>query len=191
MTVRLSREEMLRRRRIADGLEPLRTDCTVERTDGVDIDAMLEADLRRRYLELLDTAPRELLAPENLAVKTDCRRVDADGTTCALIDVPPEVRRVFGVKMRGWARAVPVLGSSELERVAALQRNRFTAATAWRPVAVFSEGDSGGNIGPVMVWPLTGLYPEVEEFVAVYDTGDEEYAFDEAALEHLLTPTKN
>ncbi|MDE6526215.1 MAG: hypothetical protein K2L75_03085, partial [Muribaculaceae bacterium] len=72
-----------------------------------------------------------------------------------------------------------------------LQRNRFTAATAWRPVAVFSEGDSGANIGPVMVWPLTGLYPEVEEFVAVYDTGDEEYAFDEAALEHLLTPTKN
>ena len=186
MKVRLTKDEMLKRRRIADGLEPLRSDCSIARTDGIDVDAMLLQDLRERYLRLLDTAPRELLAPENLAGETDSHKVDASGVQAALIDVPPSVRRVLGVKMRGWCRAVSVLPSSEMEAVVRRQQNPYTAATAWHPVAVFTEGDAPGNIGPVMAWPLTGLYPEVEELVAVYDAGEEMFLMDESALAALL-----
>lgn len=96
MTVKLTKEEMLRRRRIADGLEPLRTDCTIARTDGIDIDAYLATELRRRYLHLLDHAPRELLATENLSGDTDSRKVALDETEGAQIDVPGRARREIG-----------------------------------------------------------------------------------------------
>ena len=70
MKLILTREEMLARRRLAGGFEPLRTDCTVEETAGTDINAMLELQLSCRYLELLDTADPALLAPEDVAADT-------------------------------------------------------------------------------------------------------------------------
>ena len=186
MTVKLTKEEMLRRRRIADGLEPLRTDCTIARTDGIDIDAYLATELRRRYLHLLDHAPRELLATETLSGDTDSRKVALDETEGAQIDVPGRARRVFGIRMRGWQRAAEVLPAERLDEVVARQRNPYTAATAWRPVAVFTSGDSTGCTGPILAWPLTGLYPEVEELVAVCDPGEEFYILDEAGVEELI-----
>ena len=50
MKITLSKAEMLKRRRIAGGLEPLRADCTVERTDGIDIDTVLETEIGRAHV---------------------------------------------------------------------------------------------------------------------------------------------
>ena len=70
MKLTLTRSEMLERRRLAGGFEPLRTDCTVEDTAGTDVDALLESQLRQRYLELLDHGDISLLAPVEAASDT-------------------------------------------------------------------------------------------------------------------------
>ena len=53
---------MLERRRISGGLEPLRSDCSIEYTDGIDIDRLLEQQLRARYVWMLDHADPSMLA---------------------------------------------------------------------------------------------------------------------------------
>ena len=87
MKLVLTKEEMLKRRRIAGGFEPLRTDCTVEDTAGVDINAVLESELRAKYLHLLDHGPVEMLAADEVAASTAVTDYVDGGS---LLEGPPE-----------------------------------------------------------------------------------------------------
>lgn len=170
MKLSLTREEMLVRRRLAGGFEPLRTDCTVEDTAGTDIDSLLEQELRGRYLELLDSAPEEYLAPSDVAAETAVAPY-ADGGS--LLAPPPGCRRVLRVRMAGWEKAAEVLPMAQAAGVEARQRNPYTAASAAMPAAL------GLPDGRVAVWPGAA---SAETVCAVCDAGSEVYNIDERAL---------
>ena len=72
MKITLTREEMLALWRRMRTVEPLRLDCSVGRTDSVDIDAILDGEMRLWYLNLLDSADPDLLPVENVADAADC-----------------------------------------------------------------------------------------------------------------------
>lgn len=182
MKISLSKAEMIERRRRALALTPLRTDCTIERTDGIDIDATLEQELRRWYLNLLDTAEPRLLAPENIAGRLACSTTGDDDCRAVVVELPSNCRRVFDLKLEGWTHAVPVLPHSELARVIACQQNPYTRATPWRPVAVLGAGGDDGRSPDILAWPSTGLFPSAQIVTAVTDPGPELYILDESAL---------
>lgn len=174
MKLVLTKEEMLKRRRIAGGFEPLRTDCTVEDTAGVDINAVLESELRAKYLHLLDHGPVEMLAADEVAASTAVTDYVDGGS---LLEVPPECRRVLSVRLSGWLREAPVLPDGEYARVLALQRNRFTASGSASPVAVCCPD------GRIAAWPGA---PHAQEVTAIVDPGPDTYILDDAALPDLF-----
>lgn len=179
MKVSLTREEMLERRRFVGGFEPLRSDCTVEDTAGTDIDALLEAQLRGRYLELLDTADVALLAPADIAADTT---VDAGADGCSLLWLPARCRRVLSVRLDGWECCAEVLPQTEEGGVRALQLNPFTASTVSTPKAVWlSEGR-------IAAWPRGSV---AESVVAICDPGPDVYTLDERALSVLCESEYN
>lgn len=179
MKVSFTREEMLGHRRLVGGFEPLRTDCTVEDTAGTDIDALLEAQLRGRYLELLDTADVALLAPADIAADT---AVDAGADGCSLLALPAACRRVLSVRLGGWECCAEVLPQAEEGRVRALQLNPFTASDASVPKAVWLSD------GHIAAWPRGSV---AESVVAVCDPGPEVYTLDERALSVLCESEYN
>lgn len=178
MMLRLSKEEMLKRRRIAAGLEPLRTDCSVERTDGIDINAMLESQMRQAYLNLLDTAPPHLVASTGLIASTE----PITGSKGTLITLPSSCRRVFTVRLSGWDLAAEVKPPSESMRLIGRQLNPYTRATSAAPAAVLMPGDEGGTQRKIMAWPAGAT----AEITAAIDAGEHLYILDEAALPIIL-----
>lgn len=179
MKVTYSRAELLGYRRRIGGLEPLRSDCTVVSTDGIDVDTILEAQLRRWYLDLLDRGPRELIAPDNIPATTTVSRPDPPLGDASVVRVPDICRRVFDIRLKGWSRAVEPLPASEIEAVVRRQLNPFTAATPARPVAVLLPPGSGQRVREILVWP-SGT--QVTVLHAAVDTGKDSYCFDESAL---------
>lgn len=173
MKVTYTKAEMLRLRRRIAGFEPLRTDCSVTVTDGIDVDTLLLHGLRLWYLDLLDHGPREWIAADDVAAESPA--VLADG--CTVISPPARCRRILEVRLAGWRRAVVPLPQAEADRVMNLQLNPFTAATAACPVAAVCPG------GEIMAWPAG----EVEVLTAASDTGEDAYTFDDAALASLET----
>ena len=178
MKITLTKAEMLRRRRIAGGLEPHRADCAIEQTDGIDIDAVLELQLRQWYLDLLDKGSVSEVAPSNIAASVEISAVS--GNPGGTVLTPPEMcRRVFAVKLKGWLRAVEVEPASEAERIIQLQSNPYTAATAAHPVAVATGGASGGRASEILAWPAA---TQALTVTAAIDPGEDYYTFDESAL---------
>lgn len=177
---------MLKYRRLLGGLEPLRQDCSIEQTDGIDVDVLLEAHLRRWYLQLLDSAPRHLLAPENIAATVTTTHVGEGYADGIRLTMPAMCRQVFDVQLKGWHHAVEVQAPSECERIISLQQNRFTAASISHPVAVLLPGESGGKAPQVLAFPGTGgSAVQVSVVTAVLDQGNKVYTFDERALETI------
>lgn len=94
---------MLRLWRQMAAIEPLRLDCTVERTDGPDIDAGLKREMRAWYLNLLDSGPVSALAPVDLA-STAAVEKSTDGLT--VITAPADARRILSVRFSGWSAPI-------------------------------------------------------------------------------------
>lgn len=171
MKVTLTKTEMLELRRVAGGLGHSRADCSIERTDGLEVDEILLADTRKWYLDLLDTGELRQLAPEDISASVLLTTMyEFKG---AILTVPDNCRRVFSVTMDNWRCAAPVLPASEYGRVAALQMNPYTAATEETPVAVLSAD------GKVHAWPGAG---KAQSVIAVTDPGPDLYILDDSAL---------
>ncbi len=98
-----TRQEMLEDWKLRKGLALGRTDCTVVRDDGVDLDALLLSEIDCRYELLLAEAPPELLPVADIA--EECVMTVADDLT-ASISLPERCVRVLEVKLIGWK--VPV-----------------------------------------------------------------------------------
>lgn len=109
------------------GFEPLRADCEVSRTDGVDMRQLLEYEVRSRYAGALMTLPIEQLPTEDLSSKVRLV-VQSDGS--GVIDLPDNTVRVGEVKLSSVraADAAPPLVQA--------QANRWSRGGSYEPVAV-------------------------------------------------------
>lgn len=179
MKVILSKAEMLEYCRTAGGLGHYRTDCSIERTDGIDADAMLGGYIRSRYIELLDTADVGMLYPED--IRDEVVRTSTPGMDCALLRPVVDCRRHLSVRLDGWERSTAILPVSEYEHAEALSRNPYTAPGASTPLAVLTpEGD-------VAAWPASGA---VLSYFAVTDRGEDTYRLDERAFGELIVKSE-
>ncbi len=179
MKLQLTKAQMLKRRRLAAGLEPVRTDCTIERTDGLDVDALLLDGLRKWYVDLLANGPRHLLAEENIAEGIMLR---GSASGASMLVLPSVCVRVFEVKLEGWARTAEVLPADMADTIHRRQRNPYTAATADHPVALAGVADTGEPC--ILAWPPAGRPLLVS---AVTDEGENIYKLDEASLATMPT----
>lgn len=181
MKITLSKGEMLKRFRLAGGLEPLRSDCTVELTDGVALDQMLEEALRRGYAELLARAPQELLATEDVGAALTTVRAGREGL--GIVSLPDGCVRLFEIEMEGWDRPAAVEGPEGLAGMLMSLDNVFTTGTPERPRAAL--GPDGRT---VYVHPLTAR--KVAGARGVLDPGPEKFTLDEAGLSELFDKIK-
>ena len=188
MKVSYSREKMLEFCRQHGGLESLSVSCSVEQTDGISFDALLEADMRHRYLDLLDNGPENLLYPKEIGpVAHFDPRPDNLPQGWGLVEPPNGCRRILSIRLDGWSAPALPLPATELPAVLARQANPYTVATAEMPVAVLLPA------GSVAVTPLSieaMINPRVSSMTAAYDEGPQTYSFDEAALGRIIDLVK-
>lgn len=150
--------EIWRRKRM---VEPLRLDCTVSRTDGPDVDAMLTEEMRRWYLNLLDSGPRSALAPVDI---TQSCRLDALSDGRLTISGPEGCRRILSVQFAGWDFPLEVTDRQPV--------NNFNPYQL-RPAAC--------RLAPDRV-AITGAQGALKEVIAAMDISPAIYIFDDSAL---------
>ena len=174
MKISLDKAQMLERRHLAGGLESVRVDCAIEYTDGVDVDKMLLADLRARYVEMLDHANPAYLLVENI------EPAKTGNNHCGGIRVklPDSCRRVFDIELDTWHRPVRIQPLSMYNAITSWQYNDYRAATELTPVAVFSPD------GDILAWPGG----KVVSLRGITDPGEDTYVLDESGLKFLLNP---
>ena len=147
------------------GVEPLRLDSTVTRTDGVDIDALLTQQMRLWYVNLLATAPERWLSVSD--VKSKCSVNFAVGDGMALISAPPSVVRVLRV---GFSEVnLPLTPSADAETVRRCGSNPYWTRPLMAPLGKGS-------------WVACGVSGQLTSVEAIVDDGEEIYTFDEQAL---------
>ncbi len=113
------------------GFEPLRADCEVSRTDGVDMRQLLEYEVRSRYASALITLPIEQLPTEDLSSKVRLV-VQSDGS--GVIDLPDNTVRVGEVKLSSWLSSVRAADATH--PLVAAQANRWSRGGRYEPVVV-------------------------------------------------------
>ncbi len=162
----LTKSEMLDLWRLMRADEPLRLDCTLTRTDGVDHSFRLETEMRAWYLALLDLAPEEMLTPINMAAKASI--TSANGLL--IITAPEEVRRVLSLKFSGWD--APIAPDSLVTTVIDYASNPFCTI----PIAARQSART------ILINNAKG---ELTELNCAVDLGEDTYCFDDRALEQL------
>lgn len=170
MKLKFTRQEFLARWRALRGYAPLRNDVSLTRSDGLDFDGRLEAEMDCWYRRLLLEGDGSLLAPEELARGFALPAPSDGGVTVTL---PREVIRVLRVKLSGWRCPATIVTDPE-SNMALRQLHPYTRACASSPVAVFyPDGD-------------LALYPAASADMLVtlqcVMCRDDEFAFDSAAL---------
>ncbi|MDE6310519.1 MAG: hypothetical protein K2L96_01715 [Muribaculaceae bacterium] len=182
MKITLSKGEMLERFRLAGGFEHLRSDCAIEATDGVDINALIEEQLRRIYTELLLTGPRELTAPEEFgATMKDAAYL---GTNTGLVELPADVVRVYEIKLESWETTADVKDAEEAEALKMRADNQYTAPTTRYPAA------ATGSDGRTIVVSPAGSPRTVSMARGVRDPGPDKYTLEEAGLSWIFERMK-
>ena len=166
MKLRLSTDEMLSQWRMRRALEPLRSDCTVERIDGIDLDSFLKMEMRDWYLNLLDTAPLHLLTLTDIASKVSLSK---NKDLSATIHLPQGCRRVIELTLD--CSPVPIKITPPDTPLAICQQNPFSQSGAVSPIAIHSNnsliiqaGSDNFNIAQLLcvMEPDEGLY-ELDE----------------------------
>ena len=178
MRLELTKNEMLALWKRRHFLEPLRADCRIERSDGVDLDAIATEEMRLWYLKQLAEAPPDMLAPSDLAMTAKVRR-SPQGT--GLITLPGNVVRVIAVRLGGWecqARILPA-GSRDEQRAG----NRFARGGVADPSAVLRPG----NILELFSLDSPHTIPVVDILTVIEDPGPDIYIMDER-LEERMQP---
>lgn len=170
MKMKLSTEEMLHQWRMRRALEPLRSDCVVQRADGIDLDPLLKMEMRDWYLNLIDTAPIEMLAPEDICADV-ALVVKSDGS--AEVALPERCRRVVEVRLEEWDRAAHIVKPGS--RQARCQQSRYSRGGAVEPVAIVENGS-------MRLYSVLSSAPKLVKLLCVVEPEDGYYTFDERAL---------
>lgn len=136
MRLTLTSEEFLALWRLRRGLEPLRNDCRIVRTDGVDLSELERSEMESWFALQLRQAPADRLAPVDIAASVSVGR-EPDGA--GIVELPDGVVRVVAVDMDGWARTARII-SDPADPLCAAQLNPFSRGGANAPVAVAEPG---------------------------------------------------
>lgn len=168
--MKLSHESMMSHWRSARGLDPERSDSSVEVFEGAGAAGRLATEVRQWYLRLLDTAPLRYLVLTDIASKL-VRQGDGDGPFYSY-SLPHGTRRLIDVTLEGSGRPVAIADSAD-GTWAGIMGNPYVRGNACGPRA-FSNGTTLTIVSDTPPVPVSVR--------AVVDTGDEEYIFDESAL---------
>lgn len=170
MMLSLTRRQMLDKWMLMKGFALARTDASVIRADGIDIEVMMEAEMRAWYLSMLDTAPPHLVGAADIADRV-ALTVDSDGLT-ARVALPADCRRVVRFRLDGWHNDATIAAPDSA--AARREDNRLTRSGMWRPVAVLWPD------GVLTVRALPTGPKRIAALVVVGDTGPDLYRFDES-----------
>ena len=180
--MKLSHSQMMALWRRAHGLEEQRLDCSVELFEGIALEAALASDLRKWYLNLLDTANPRFLTLTDIS---DRLTLTATGRRWVWrAELPVDVRRVFALVLDDGTE-VKVLQPGDPEtRAERLAANPYAAPCRAAPVARVTEHHT------IMLTMRAQEMPRLAKVLAVTDPGDETFEFDESALSLLPTPLR-
>ncbi len=171
MKLRLTTEEMLNQWRLRRALEPLRNDCTVERLDGTDTDELLRNEMHDWYLNLLDTAPTEILTLTDISGEV-VLKTNPDGS--ATVELPERCRRVEEITLDCWQQPATITRQDSL--LAKLQRNPYSRGGTVEPVAVKHHGK-------LQLYSIPeGVDASIESLYCVMEPDEGFYEMDERAL---------
>ena len=171
----LSSEQMLALYKTMTHLTTVRRDCTVERDDGIDLDAWLTLKLRQWYAQLLLTAQVEWLPVDD--VKADVS-LTTDDRGVVTATVPPQCVRPVEWRLQGWHSSVTTFLAPD-DPLVRLQLNPWIRGKACRPVAV-AHGDH-----LVLFSGEKDTVPELAMARCVVRPADGHYRFHAAALSTL------
>lgn len=175
MKIALSSAEMLAQWKLCRGFEPLREDCEITRTDGIDLDALLRLEMRNWYLNLLKTAPIDMLAITNIA--NDIAIVKNDDNTGTIL-LPESCRRLVEFQLKGWKRPAKIIEDTNCHD-ALLQDNPYSRGGCEQPVVI-----KRGN--RLHIYSLPDDNPQILRAMAVMEPTDGSYEMDESALATIL-----
>lgn len=172
MMLTLSKQEMAARWLALTRLEPLRADCNVTRSYGIDLEAVALAEARIWYLTLLANGPLRWLRITEMADNATLAISDEGILTVTL---PEKCVRPVDVTLHGWER--PAVVTPHDSPLARLQTNPFSCGGVARPVAV----EHPGRRLEIHSAPERAT-ARLKSLRCVVDPGPETYVFHEEAL---------
>ncbi len=175
--LKLSKKEMLEKWLLLTRMEPLRADCRVTRSYGIDLEALAAIEMRMWYVNLMCHGPLEWLPVTDIAASAKLSAGDDDTLTVTL---PGECMRPVSVRLYGWERPAPV--SPPDSRHALMQTNPFARGGVCRPVAVLGRD---GRTLRLHSSPGRPAGARLQSLMCVADPGDDTYIFHEDALSSI------
>ena len=171
----LSESEMLDLWKTMMQLQPAHYGCTIERTDGIDIDELLLIHIRKWYASLLLSAPDGIVPVEDVKDRLSVMVAD-NGVVTAM--VPPECVRPVEWKLKAWQKSVTLFLQPNVPEAAYLH-NEWTRPGVCDPAAV----DYGNRI---LLFTLPdGELPIFDMARCVVRPTDGKYIFHASVLESL------
>lgn len=175
MKITLSSTEMLAQWKLCWGFEPLREDCEITRSDGIDLDTLLRLEMRNWYLNLLKTAPIDMLAVKNIA--NDIAIVVNDDNS-GIVQLPETCRRLVEFQLKGWKQPAKIIDDANC-RDALLQSNIFSRGGCEQPVVIKRNNR-------LHIYSLPDDNPSILRAMAVMEPTNGTYEMDESALSTML-----
>lgn len=157
--------------RLRKGLLPPATAGDGSREDGLEVDALIEREVKSWYYRMLDTANPELLPMRDIADDVTVEQ-RADGSV--EIELPEGCRRVVGVRLEGWRRCAKIEDDPDSVE-ARMQVSPYICGGYWQPVAV-------KNGRRLHLYSSTQNRPRLEYLLCVMEPDDGTYKFDESLL---------
>lgn len=170
MLLTLSTEEMLGVWKLKRYFEPLRSDCELTRTDGIDLNRLQLMEMREWYLNLLDKGDLSLLQVSDISRDVALKHL-GDGS--ATITLPAECRRVIELKLDGWNR--PAILVSPGSPIAALQQSPYSRGNVEEPVAIT-------HCGYLHIYTPPSTTARIVTLKCVLEPAEGKYVIDERAL---------
>lgn len=171
----LSESEMLDLWKTMMQLQPAHYGCTIERTDGIDIDELLLIHIRKWYASLLLSAPDGIVPVEDVKDRLSVMVAD-NGVVTAM--VPPECVRPVEWKLKAWQKGVTLFLQPNVPEAAYLH-NEWTRPGVCDPAAV----DYGNRI---LLFTLPdGELPIFDMARCVVRPTNGKYVFHASVLESL------
>ena len=171
----LSESEMLDLWKTMMQLQPAHYGCTIERTDGIDIDELLLIHIRKWYASLLLSAPDGIVPVEDVKDRLSVMVAD-NGVVTAM--VPPECVRPVEWKLKAWQKSVTLFLQPNVPEAAYLH-NEWTRPGVCDPAAV----DYGNRI---LLFTLPdGELPIFDMARCVVRPANGKYVFHASVLESL------
>ncbi len=171
MLISKTKAEMVAEWRLRKGLLPPATSGGGNREDGLEVDALIEREVKSWYYRILDTANPELLPMKDIADDVTVEQ-GADGS--AEIELPEGCRRVVGVKLEGWRRCARIEADPDSVE-ARMQVSPYICGGCWQPVAV-------KNGRRLHLYSSAQNRPRLEFLRCVMEPDDGTFKFDESLL---------